>query len=78
MVDTVRVFDFQVNMHGARVVSKGNPLCPRCLTDGEIDANIKLLKEDLDAVARRMKKAAARQRKKPFFRVVMNEDIAKD
>jgi hypothetical protein len=27
------------------------PLMPRCLSDGEIDANIRSLKQELDAVA---------------------------
>jgi hypothetical protein len=37
-----------------------------CLTDGEVDANIKLLKEDLDAVATRMKAAIRKQRTEPM------------
>jgi hypothetical protein len=39
------------------VVVRLHPICPGCRTDGEVDANIKLLKEDLDAVAGRMKAA---------------------
>jgi len=55
--DTVEVFDFDIDTDGARVVVRLHPICPGCRTDGEVDANIKLLKEDLDAVARRMKAA---------------------
>jgi hypothetical protein len=55
--DTVEVFDFDVDTHGTRVVVRLHPLCPGCHTDGEVDANIKLLKEDLDAVGGRMKAA---------------------
>jgi hypothetical protein len=54
---TVEVFDFDIDADGARVVERLHPICPSCRTDREVDANIKLLKEDLDAVARRMKAA---------------------
>ena len=57
MPDTVEVFDFDIDTHGARVVVRLHPLCPACHTDREVDANIKRLKDDLDAVARRMKVA---------------------
>ena len=55
--DTVEVFDFDIDTDGARVVVRLHPICPGCRTDREVDANIKLLKEDLDAVAGRMKAA---------------------
>ena len=57
MSDTIDVFDFDIDSHGARVVVRLHPLCSSCVTDREVDANIKLLKEDLDAVAERMKAA---------------------
>jgi hypothetical protein len=40
---------------------------PRCLSEGEIDYHIKVLKDDLDAVAKEMKKAVSEQAKKPDF-----------
>ena len=55
--DTVEVFDFDIDTDGARVVVRFHPLGSSCHTDSEVDANIKLLKEDLDAVAERMKAA---------------------
>jgi hypothetical protein len=55
--DTVEVFDFDIDTHGARVVVRLHPLCSGCHTDREVDANIKRLKDDLDAVAGRMKAA---------------------
>ena len=67
MAGTVRVFDFDSDIHGARVVLRREPICAGCLTDGEIDTNIKLLKDDLDAVAVRMKAAVQKQKKKPLF-----------
>ena len=55
--DTVEVFDFDIDSHGARVIVRHHPLCSGCRTGREVDANIKLLKQDLDAVAGRMKAA---------------------
>ncbi|MCY4532728.1 MAG: hypothetical protein OXC84_10435 [Gammaproteobacteria bacterium] len=43
------------------------PLHGGCLRDREVDANIRLLKEDLDWVAQRMKQAIREQRAKPLF-----------
>lgn len=58
----VRVFDFEINIHGAHIVVQREPLCAGCLSDGEIDANIKLLKENLDEVGERMKAAVRKQK----------------
>ena len=56
-----------MNISGAAIVAAGRDgnrsrLCPGCLSDGEVDGQIQLLKADLDAVAIRMKKAI-RERK---------------
>jgi hypothetical protein len=59
-------FDFQIGPHGARVTAAREPLCPGCLSDGEVDANIKRLTDDLDAVAKRMKRAVRDQNKRPL------------
>ena len=64
---TVQVFDYEIDVHGARVIVQREPLCPGCLSDGEVDAQVRLLKDDLDAVARRMKVAIVKQRKQPIF-----------
>ena len=64
---TIRVFDFDIDINGARVVVVRKPLHGGCLSDGEVDANIRLLKQDLDRVARRMKQAIREQRAKPLF-----------
>ena len=66
MANTVRVFDFDINIHGARVVVRQGPLCPGCLSDGEVDGQIRLLKADLDAVAQRMKVAIRKQASQPL------------
>ncbi len=62
MARTVGVFDFEMGGSGAAVVGAGRDgnrsrLCSHCLSDGEVDEKIQLLKDDLDAVAIRMKKA---------------------
>jgi hypothetical protein len=67
MSGTVRVFDFEIDLHGAYVTTRRDRLCPACLSDGEIDAQIKLLKDDLTAVAVRMKSAVKKQKSQPLF-----------
>ena len=66
MGKTTGAFDFDIDIGGARVVWAKEPLHARCLSDGEVDANIQLLKEDLDAVAERMKAAIREQAKMPL------------
>jgi hypothetical protein len=62
MAGTVKVFDFEINgLSGATVIAVREPLTPGCISDGEIDSNIQLLKADLDAVAARMKAAVRKQ-----------------
>lgn len=63
MGKTIGAFDFEIDGNGARVVCARKPLHPQCLTDGEIDGNIELLKEALDAVAQQMKAAIRAQAK---------------
>jgi hypothetical protein len=57
-------FDFEYDIRGARVVVVRQPLMPPCCSDREIDRNIKLLKDNLDVVAAKMKKAIREQTKK--------------
>lgn len=60
-MSTLRVFDFDLDISGIRVVVRGEPISSACLSDEDIDAQIRLLKEDLDAVAARMKAAVHEQ-----------------
>jgi hypothetical protein len=66
MANTIKVFDFDIDIHGARVVVRQELLCAGCRSDGEVDANIRLLKDDLDAVAQRMKAAIRKQDAQPL------------
>jgi hypothetical protein len=53
----VGAFEFEIGIHGARVTVGGKPVCAACGSDGEIDAAITRLKEDLDRLAAYMKSA---------------------
>jgi hypothetical protein len=67
MASTVRVFDFDIDSHGAAIVVAKEPLCPRCMSAGEVDAQIRLLKADLDAAGERMKGAIKKGSKQSDF-----------
>jgi len=49
-------FHVEHGVHGARVLARTNQLTAFCLDDKEIDGAIQLLKDDLDACAREMKR----------------------
>ncbi len=57
MGNTVKVFDYEIDINGASIIVRREPLMGGCHSDGEVDANIQLLKDNLDAVAKRMKVA---------------------
>ena len=69
-------FDFEIDIHGARVVAARLPLMPACLDDGTIDANIRALKDDLDAVAVKIKQPSARRPSSPIFEAAVRLPIA--
>ena len=60
-------FDFEIDASGARVVVVKEPLTSAALSDGELEWQIKALKNDLDALLPEMKKAIQAQRTKPIF-----------
>jgi hypothetical protein len=49
-------FHVEHGAHGARLLARTTQLTSYCLEDSEIDGAIQLLKEDLDACAREMKR----------------------
>ncbi|MFL6751801.1 MAG: hypothetical protein ACJ8FL_01020 [Sphingomicrobium sp.] len=53
--------------HGARVVARSNQLTRDCFTDQEIDTAIEMLKDDLDACAREMKRLLEVNRRGSLF-----------
>jgi len=67
MPQTVRKFDYDLTIHGARVLATSDALTAGCLAEGEIDTAIQMLKDDLDAVAKRMKLAVKTHRQSLLF-----------
>ena len=49
-------FHVEYGSHGARVLARSHQLTGECLADDEIDTAIQMLKDDLDACAREMKR----------------------
>lgn len=43
--------------HGLQIFATNDPLMPAMISEGEIDIQVQAMKDDLDAVAARMKKA---------------------
>ena len=49
-------FQVEHNVHGARVIVRSLQLTGECTEDDEIDTIIQMLKDDLDACAKEMKR----------------------
>ncbi len=60
-------FRVEYSMHGAAVIATADRLTCNCLAEGEIDAAIQSVKDDLDACAREMKRQARRYRDSAFL-----------
>jgi hypothetical protein len=60
-------FHVEHGVNGARVVARSHQLTSSCLSDAEIDASIQMLKDDLDACAREMKRVIAIDRRGALF-----------
>ena len=56
MTGILNKFHVEHGMHGARVMARSNQLTGNCTEDAEIDTAIQMLKDDLDACAREMKR----------------------
>ncbi len=56
MTGILNKFHVEHGMHGARVMARSNQLTGNCTDDAEIDTTIQMLKDDLDACAREMKR----------------------
>lgn len=67
MAGTLQKFDFEEKWPlGLEIFVTTTPFMPSVATEDEIDWQIQALKDDLDAVARRMKKALAKRPKDMF------------
>ncbi len=60
-------FHVEHSTHGVRVSARAHHLTNDCSTDGEIDDAIEMLKNDLDACGREMKRLAAIDRRGALF-----------
>lgn len=60
-------FSVEIDIHGAYVVAGRSNLCSGCMSDVEVDAQIRLLKERLDRVAAEMKRKIKQQEGKPVL-----------
>ena len=49
-------FHVEHGIHGARVMARSHQLTSDCVAEGEIDTAIQMLKDDLDACAKEMKR----------------------
>jgi len=56
MTGILNKFHVEHGVHGARVMARSNQLTGHCTDDAEIDTAIQMLKDDLDACAREMKR----------------------
>jgi hypothetical protein len=60
-------FHVEHDIHGARVMARANQLTGNCIDDGEIDTAIQMLKDDLDACAKEMKRLVEVNRRGSLF-----------
>jgi len=60
-------FHVEHSVHGARVIARAHQLTGDCVTDSEIDGAIEMLKDDLDACGREMKRLVALDRRGALF-----------
>jgi hypothetical protein len=56
MTGILNKFHVEHGVHGARVMARSNQLTSHCTDDAEIDTAIQMLKDDLDACGREMKR----------------------
>jgi hypothetical protein len=60
-------FHVEHGIHGAKVMARSLQLTGDCIEDAEIDSAIEMLKNDLDACAREMKRLIALNRRGSLF-----------
>jgi hypothetical protein len=56
MTGILNKFHVEHGIHGAKVMARSNQLTSHCTDDAEIDTAIQMLKDDLDACGREMKR----------------------
>ena len=70
-------FHVEHGVHGARVMARSHQLTGNCITDGEIDTAIQMLKDDLDACGKEMKRLVEVNRRGSLFEgwAAVNDDV---
>ncbi len=67
MTGILNKFHVEHGIHGARVIGRSHQLTADCIDDGEIDTAIQMLKDDLDACGREMKRLVEVNRRGSLF-----------
>lgn len=67
MTGILNKFHVEHGVHGTRVLARSHQLTGDCLEDEEVDTAIQMLKEDLDACAREMKRLLEVNRRGSLF-----------
>lgn len=67
MTGILNKFYVEYDIHGARVMAHSHQLTGNCIADAEIDSTIQLLKDDLDACAKEMKRLIEVNRRGSLF-----------
>ena len=60
-------FHVERGLSGVKVIARSRQLTGECTTDGEIDDAVQMLKDDLDACAREMKRLVAIDQRGAMF-----------
>jgi hypothetical protein len=60
-------FHVEHNVHGARVLARSLQISGDCIEDDEIDSAVQMLKDDLDACAKEMKRLVKVNRSGAMF-----------
>ena len=66
MTGILNKFYVEHGIHGARVMARSHPLTEGCTADDEIDTSIQMLKDDLDACGKEMKRLVNVNRRSLF------------
>lgn len=67
MTGILNKFYVEHGIHGARVMAHSRQLTSSCVADAEIDTAIQMLKDDLDACAKEMKRLVEVNRRGSLF-----------
>ena len=67
MTGILNKFYVERGVHGAKIIARSNQLTADCVAEGDIEASVQLLKADLDACAREMKRRVALEQRGSLF-----------